>query len=151
MRRWFDMYSSPQASDGFDALGCGYMTSSPKVGQNRKLRPYMLHRLHIFIIQPPSQPLAAQENTLAVKSTRRAAPAWTLAEDRKADAAKLKRCDGATDETVQGDPHFMDMEGNLQLARARSAVLASRLEAPKRWGHGHTHVAVSTRLYKAYD
>lgn len=31
MKRWFDMYSSPQAPEEYDQLACGYNVSTDKV------------------------------------------------------------------------------------------------------------------------
>lgn len=63
----------------------------------------------------------------------------------------MRRRDEATNRNALGSPHFMDMEGNLEVARVRSTLLASRLDAPKGWGQGHTHVAVSTSICTQFN
>lgn len=70
-------------------------------------------------------------------------PAWAVAQDQSALAVSQKKLDKIAGLRELQDRHFFDFEGNLQIQRARTAVLASQLDAPKGWGPQHTHVAVS--------
>lgn len=70
-------------------------------------------------------------------------PTWAVAEDRKALEKLQIKNDVAMSLKKLQDKHFSNFEGNLDVQRARTAVLASRLKPPKGWGVHHTHVSVS--------
>ncbi|CBJ30564.1 hypothetical protein Esi_0200_0005 [Ectocarpus siliculosus] len=113
IRRWFDSHSSPQAIDGFNPLASGYTMSSDKNGA-----------------LPP-----------LLRIQRVPTPKWAAAEDRKIIEKSRDKREQAMRFSELQDRHFADFEGNLDVQRARTAVLASRLKPPKGWGPHHTHVA----------
>ncbi|CAM9871960.1 unnamed protein product [Ectocarpus sp. 13 AM-2016] len=113
IRRWFDSHSSPQAVDGFNPVASGYTISSDK---SEALPPLLR------IQRVPTPKWAATEDRKVIEESR----------DKREQAMRLRELQ---------DRHFSDFEGNLDVQRARTAVLASRLKPPKGWGPHHTHVA----------
>ncbi|CAM9967614.1 unnamed protein product [Pylaiella littoralis] len=111
IRRWFDSHSSPQPVDGLEALASGYMSS-----KNEDLPPLL-------------------------RIQRVPTPKWAVAEDQKALEELQRKHEVAMSLEKLHDKHFSNFEGNLDVQRARTAILASRLKPPKGWGGHHTHVS----------
>lgn len=95
---------------------------------------------------PSSRVRVVQNDTLPPlrRTDRVAIPSWAVAEDKKALVASQRKRDDAMSLRDLHDRHFSDIEGNIRIEKARSAVLASRLKPPKGWGAQHTHVSVSS-------
>lgn len=70
-------------------------------------------------------------------------PKWAVAEDQKALEELQRKHEVAMSLEKLHDKHFSNFEGNLDVQRARTAILASRLKPPNGWGGHHTHVSVS--------
>lgn len=91
--------------------------------------------LCIFLVQNEDIPASLQIQRVPT-------PQWAAAEDRKIRQELQRKREVATSLKELKDEHFSDFEGNLQVQKARAAVLATRLKPPKGWGAQHTHVSV---------
>ncbi|CAM9225593.1 unnamed protein product, partial [Discosporangium mesarthrocarpum] len=113
VRNWFDAYATPEEGDKLDPVTTGYLTRARK---SDSLPP---------LLQTPQM------------------PKWALKEDKtQAMAAARRKFESDIDKKKwPKDHHFLDFEGNLNVAQVRNEKILQRFEVPNGWGWGHNHVA----------